>query len=126
MNDFILMKIFKLKSKNDYEKMHQAVKDMKVTDDTDGMKRTMKTFKKKVDQQVFREQEEQKFEEEEKKRNFCVTMRPPYIWNFFGEEEEKIEHLINPSANPEQCYKYEENNRVRRLFDACTDLGINL
>lgn len=53
-------------------------------------------------------------------------MRPPYIWNFFGEEEEKIEHLINPKANPEQCYKYEENNRVRRIFDACTDLGVNL
>jgi len=53
-------------------------------------------------------------------------MRPPYIWNFFSEEEEKLEHLINPAANPEICYKYEENNRVWRIFDACTDLGVNL
>jgi len=37
-------------------------------------------------------------------------MRPPFIWNFYGEEEEKVEHLINPEANPEICYKYEENN----------------
>jgi len=53
-------------------------------------------------------------------------MRPPFIWNFYGEEEEKVEHLINPEANPEICYKYEENNWVKRTLEACTDLGINL
>ena len=112
MNDFILMKIFKLTKNSVYEHMHQQVKEMKIVKDTDSMKRSMKTMKKKQEKDEFREVEEKKQNEEDKKRTFCVQMRPPYIWNFFGEEEEKIEHLINPKANPEQCYKYEENNRV--------------
>ena len=107
MNDFILMKIFKLTKKDDYEKMHNVVKEMKSAKDNDQMKRTMKTMKKKQEKDEFREIEEKKHSEEDKKWTFCVSMRPPYIWNFFGEEEEKIDHLINPKANPEQCYKYE-------------------
>lgn len=96
---------------------------MKDTKDKDEMFRTMKTMKNKDKWKEFRETKEEEYSENNKKRDFCVTLRPPFIWNFWGEEEEKLEHLINAEANPEQCYKYEENNRVKRIFDACTDLG---
>lgn len=127
MNDFLLMKIFKLQKQSDYEKMHQKVKEMKVQEERDTIMATLKERNIKTkDIPEARELEEGKFKDEDKKRTFCVQMRPPYIWNFFGEEEEKIQHLINPKANPEECYKYEENNRVRRIFDACLDLGTDL
>ena len=106
------MKIFKLKKKADVEKMQKTIRDMKDTNDKDSMFRTMKTIKNKEKRKEFREEEEKKFHEEKKKREFCVTLRPPNIWNFYGEEEEKLEHLINAEANPEICYKFEENNRV--------------
>lgn len=86
---------------------------MKDTKDHDIMYQTFidqKGFKNKDKRKEYKEIKEKEFEEEWKKRDFCVTMRPPFIWNFYGEEEEKVEHLINPEANPEICYKYEENN----------------
>jgi len=48
------------------------------------------------------------------------------VWNFFGEEDEGLDHLIDPLADPEQCYKYEEENRITKLLQASIDLGINL
>jgi len=83
----------------------------------------MKTIRNKEKKNIFKETTETECQEEYKKRDFCVTMRPPFIWNFFGEEEEKLDHVINAGANPEICYKYEENNRVKRIFEACSDLG---
>jgi len=123
MNDYILMKIFKLKKKAEIEKMQKTIKDMKDTSDKDDMFWTMKTIKNKDKRKEFREEKEGEYDEEKKKWEFCVTLWPPYIWNFFGEEEEKLDHLINAEANPEICYKYEENNRVKRIFETCTDLG---
>jgi len=60
MNDFILMKIFKLKKEDDYKKMHKIVKEMKNVEDTDELKRTMKKMNKK-ERPLFRETEEKKF-----------------------------------------------------------------
>ena len=99
---------------------------MKNTTNHDDMFWTMKTIKNKDKRKEFWEKEEEKFAEENKKWEFCVTLRPPFIWNFFGEEEEKLDHLINAEANPEICYKFEENNRVWWIFETCTDLGTHL
>ena len=127
MRDHIIMKHFKLKKKADIEKMYKEIQDMKQVKDEDNMYRTMADMKNRQKRDTFQEEETKRFDEDKTKRLFCDTMRPPYFWNFYAEDEEPIEHLINPSADPEECYKFErENNRVTKLLDACEDLGINL
>jgi hypothetical protein len=127
MQDSILMKVFRLRKEEDFKKMHEQVQAMKDTKNRDTLLRTMGTMKKKADKELFEEEQTGIFQDEDKQRTFCVQMRPPFIWNFWGEEEHELEHLINPEADPEACYKEErENNRVTKLLQASTDLGVNL
>ena len=67
MNDYILMKIFKLKKKQDIEKMQKTIRDMKDTANKDEMFRTMKTIKNKDKRKEFREEKEGEYDEEKKK-----------------------------------------------------------
>lgn len=126
IQDHILMKIFKLQKKEDFKQMHDQIQDMKKTKEFDSMQRTMQTLKKKAEKEEHELTENARFDDEHKKRSFCVQLRPPFVWNFFGEEEERLEHLIDPLADPEQSYKYEEENRITKLLQASIDLGINL
>ena len=126
MSDNILMKVFDLSTKDKMKKVFDQVQEMKIEKDTFSKWSEMSHMKKKQERDELCEKLNGQFEEEYKKRDFCVQMRPPFIWNFFGEEAEEIEHLINPGADPKVCYKFDKENRVVRLLDACTDLGTNL
>lgn len=59
INDFILMKIFKLKWKQDVEKMQKTIKEMHNTANHDDMFWTMKTIKNKDKWKEFWEKEEE-------------------------------------------------------------------
>lgn len=91
-----------------------------------------------------------------KKRQFEMSHRPPYVWNFFetrADHEEKMRiqnqketypsendteeepdpkdlpYLINAFADPEQCYRFEEmihENRVKKVFKELDSLTYNL
>ena len=109
MEDFVLMETFKLRTRKDYEDMRKEVEKMKDTNNRDDMLRTMKTtFNKKSEKEKFQEDSEVRFTDEDKRREFCETLRAPAIWNFWGEKEEDIDHLLNPAAKPELAYKEEK------------------
>ena len=110
IDDHIKMNIFKIKKQKDLDKYLDIVASMKETDNEDFLYKTMSQKKKRQDREEFKEETEAQFVEENKKRTFCVQLRPPFIWNFFGERDENLKHLIDPGAKPEDCYKYEENN----------------
>jgi hypothetical protein len=63
IQDFIIMRIFKLKTKSDTEKMHKKVVEMKNTKDHDNMKKTMSSMKKKALRDEYQEEEEKRFQE---------------------------------------------------------------
>lgn len=86
-----------------------------------------------------------------KKRQFEMSLRPPYVWNFFEtradvevktklqnekdtynkeqekEEQEEIKvdepYLINANAHPEECYKNEEFLNRNRVKKVFTELN---
>lgn len=93
--------------------------------------------------------------EVKKKREFELSLRPPFVWNFKEtriDQEEKIKleikydknepeqaeqetndedepYLINHNAAPEACYKYEEfiqDNRVSKFMKDLESLTYNL
>ena len=49
-------------------------------------------------------------------------MRPPYIWNFF-EDEDPTPHVLRPSAEPDKCYI---DGRFESLWDDILVLGTHL
>jgi hypothetical protein len=93
--------------------------------------------------------------EVKKKRDFEMSLRPPYVWNFFEtriDQEEKVKlqndfeekdqekteadtedeepYLINHNAEPQRCYKFEEevlhHNRVTEFIKDMESLTYNL
>ena len=127
MQDLIILKVFDLKTDQDVKKMVDIIDDMKKSQDTEKKEEERKKLKKRKKKDPKEEEDELEKEREEiRKRSFCTLMRPPYIWNFFGAEDEEIEHLINPTVDPAKCYKFEEDNRVTKVFKMCSDIGKKL
>ena len=64
-------------------------------------------------------------EAEDKKRNFMQALRPhEKIWNFeIDEDEEKVEHVMRPGADPRKCYI---DGRVEALIEKINMIGANL
>lgn len=97
----------------------------------------------------------EEIEEAKSKRNFELSLRPPFVWNFQEtrlDQEQKIKleikydknegdndetettgdeepYLINENAAPETCYKFEEainTNRVSKFLKDLESLTYNL
>ena len=63
--------------------------------------------------------------DEDKKRKFMQPIRPHNkIWNFeIEDDEEKIEHVLRPGADPRLCYI---DGRVERLLECISKIAANL
>lgn len=62
---------------------------------------------------------------EDKKRAFMTPYRPHnQIWNFeIEEEEDKLEHVLRPGADPRKCYI---DGRVEKLLESISLIGSHL
>jgi hypothetical protein len=50
-------------------------------------------------------------------------MRPPKIWNFFEDSEEKIEHVIRYDAKPTACY---QDGRIQKIMENVQEIAMDL
>jgi hypothetical protein len=66
-------------------------------------------------------------EEEEKKHDHKRTHfnahRPPYVWNFFDDSDEKTPHVLRHDADPRKCYI---DKRIESILEDIQQIGFHL
>ena len=109
LQDWIVIQGFRPKNETDLRRIEKLIETQRIDP-------SKKRKKEMIDNEAVTE----------KRREFINTMRPPFVWNFFPEEEVKVDHVTRAYANPLESYKYENPNRVEILISEMDTLAMNL
>lgn len=137
IQDYILIRGFKRQQQQNRKTIDEKVESLLVMN----VEEKIKEDKKAID-------------EVKNKRKFEMSLRPPFVWNFFEtrtdreekikiqqekdhqnneeqqeEEKENQPYLINAFAQPQSCYQFEETikeNRVSKVIKSIEALAANL